>query len=137
MQRDVLIERDLIRTMTPPPEAVPVARLVHGYAIDPGAKARLSAKAMNGPEDAEEDFLREIERFVAVAEEVHRELHDHALMLSHELGAGRLVARCTALHKRRLTAADIRPTRNPRLLHREFHYTKIRPRPRPKVPVGW
>ena len=116
---------------------MPVPRLVDRDAINPGAQARVASKAMNGPEDAEEDVLGEIERLVALAEQVDRELHDHALMLSNKLGARQFVASCTPLHKRRLSAADFRPTRDARLFHREFHYTKVRPRPNPKVPAGW
>src|SRR5262249_46124418 len=134
---DVLVERHLIRAMTPPPEAMAVPSLIQGDAIDPGPQARLTAEAMDGAEDAKEYFLREIERFVAVAEQVDRQLNDHPLMLSHQFRAGRFVPGCTALHKRRFAAADVRPTRNPRLLHREFHYTNFRPRQRLKVPYGW
>ena len=57
MRRDVLIERDLIRAVAPAPEPMTVARLVHGDPVDPRAEARLPAEAVNGPEDAEEDFL--------------------------------------------------------------------------------
>ena len=78
---DVLIERHLIGAVAPPPEAVAVARLVDGDAVDPGAQARLAAEAVNGAEDAEEDFLRQVERFVAVAQQVHRQLDDHPLVL--------------------------------------------------------
>ena len=117
---DVLVERHLIGAVAPPPEAVAVARLVDRDAVDPGAEARLAAEPVDGPEDAEEDFLREVERFVAVAQQVHRQLDDHALVLGDQLGAGRLVAGCAALHERRFAAADVRPTRDARLLHREF-----------------
>ena len=64
---DVLIERHLIGAMAPPPEAVAVARLVDGDPVDPGAQARLAAEAVDGAEDAQEDFLRQVERFVAIA----------------------------------------------------------------------
>ena len=117
MRGDVLIERHLIGAVAPPPEPVPVARLVHRDPIDPGAKARLAAEAVNGAEDAEEDFLGEVERFVAIAQQVHRQLDDHPLVLGDQLGAGRLLARGTPLHERGLTAADVRPTGDPRLLH--------------------
>jgi hypothetical protein len=45
--------------------------------------------------------------------------------------------RCTPLHEGRITAADVRPVGNACLFHRDFHYTNIRHRLRPKVPVGW
>ena len=95
---DVLIERHLIGTVAPPPEAVAVARLVHGNAVDPGAQARLTAESVDGAKDAEEDFLRQVERLVAVAEQVHRQLDDHALVIADELGARQLFAGCTPLH---------------------------------------
>ena len=117
MRGDVLIERHLIGAMPPPPEPVPVARLVDGDAVDPGAQARLAAEAVDGAEDAEEDFLRQVERFVAIAQQVHRQLDDHPLVLGHQLGAGGLVAGGAALHERRFAAADVGPTGNARLLH--------------------
>jgi len=72
MRRDVLIERHLIRTVAAAPEAVPVARLIHRDAIDPGPQARLATEPVNGAEHPEEDFLGKIERLVAVAEQVDR-----------------------------------------------------------------
>jgi hypothetical protein len=72
---------------------------------------------VNGAEDAKEDFLGEIQSLVAVAEEVHGQLNHHALVFSDQIGAGRLIAPCAALHKRCLTAADFRPTDDPGLLH--------------------
>ncbi len=103
----MLVERHLIGAVAPAPEPVPVARLIHRDAVDPGAQARLAAEAMNGAEDAEEDFLGEVERFVAVAEQVHGELDDHALMLADQLGKRRFVAGCTPLHERGFATADV------------------------------
>ncbi len=137
MRRDVLIERHLIRPVAPAPEAMAVARLVDSDAVDPGTQARLSAEPMDGTKDAEEHVLGEIKGLVAVAEEVDRKLNHHSLVLRNELGAGQFVAGRATLHKRRLTAVDVRPTGNPRLLHREFHYTNFRPRAAAKVPIGW
>ena len=57
MGGDVLIERHLIRAMTPPPEPVAVARLIDGNAIDPGAEARLAAETLDRTENAQEDLL--------------------------------------------------------------------------------
>jgi hypothetical protein len=96
---------------------VPIARLVDRDAIDPGPKARLAAKAINGSKNAEEDFLGQVEGFIAVAEEVHRQLNDHSLVFLYELGAGGFVAGSAPLDERRLTPADVRPTDDPRLLH--------------------
>jgi len=54
---DVRVERHLVCAVTPAPEPVTVARLVHGNAVDPGAQARVSAESMDGAENTEEDFL--------------------------------------------------------------------------------
>ena len=117
MGGDVLIERHLIGAMTPPPEPMAVARLIDRDPVDPGAKARLAAEPVDGAKNPEEDFLREVQRFVAVAQQVHRQLDDHSLMLGDQLGARRLLALGAPLHERRLAAADVRPTCDPRLLH--------------------
>ncbi len=116
----MLVERHLIGAVAPPPEPVAVPRLVDRDAVDPGAEARLPAEAVDGPEDAQEDFLREVERLVAIAQQVHRQLHDHALVLGDELGRRRFVAGGAPLHERRFGARDFRPTGDARLLHREF-----------------
>jgi hypothetical protein len=75
------------------------------------------AETANGPEHAEEHLLGEIKRFFAIAQEIHRQLDDHPLMLGDELGAGAFFAHCAPLHKRRLADADFRPTDCPGLLH--------------------
>ena len=113
---NVLIERHLIGAMAAAPEPVTVPRLVHRDAVDPGAQARLPAKSMDGAKDAEEDFLGEVQRLVAIAQEVDGELHDHPLMLGHELGAGRLVAHGAALHQGGFTPAYFGPRCDARLL---------------------
>ncbi len=137
VRRDVLIERHLIGAVPPAPEPVTVPRLVQRDAVDPGAEARLAAESVDGAEDPKEDVLREVERFVAVAEEVDRKLHDHPLVFGDQLGAGEFVASGTALHERRFAAADARPAGNPLLLHREFHYTNFDPaRARKFRPAG-
>src|SRR5581483_12471018 len=108
------------------PEPMTVARLVHGDAVNPRLHAGLAAEAMNGAEHPHEDFLRQVQGFVAVAKQVDGELHDHALVLGHEFGAGEFVAGGAALDKRRFATVDVRPTRNPGLLHGEFHYSTAR-----------
>ena len=70
------------RAVAPPPPALPVARLVDDDAVDPGAEGRLAAEAVDGAEDPQEDFLRQVERLVVVAQQVERELVDHALVLA-------------------------------------------------------
>ena len=107
----------------------------------------MTAESMNGTEDAQEDFLREIQGLVAIAEEVDRELNNHPLMLGHQLGAGLFVARSAALYERRLAPTDVRPADNARLFHRQvpkrrhvsgnsLHYIPVRLRVGRKVPAA-
>jgi hypothetical protein len=96
---------------------MPVARLVHGDPVDPGAKARLTAEPVDGAEHPKEDVLGQIQRLVAVAQEVHGELDDHPLMLGDQLGTGGLLPKSAPLHERRLAAIDVRPSCDPRLFH--------------------
>jgi hypothetical protein len=117
VRRNVLIERDLIRPMPPPPESVPIPGLIHSDPVDPGAQAGLAAEAVDRPEHPQEDLLRQIESFVAIAQEVHRQLNHHPLVLGDQLGTGRLLGLGTLLHECRLTAANLGPTRDARLLH--------------------
>lgn len=109
MLRDVFVEGNLLVAVPPPPEAVAVARLVDRDPVNPGPKTRLAAEPVDGAEHAEEDFLGEVQRFVAIAEQVHRELNDHPLVLADELSAGRFVSRRAALNQRRFSTADLRP----------------------------
>src|SRR6185436_5411174 len=95
--------------MTTAPPALAVARLVDHDAVDPGAEGRLAAKSVDGAEDAQEDFLREVQRFVMVAQQVQGELVDHALMLADELSAGVLVADGTALNQPGFAPVDVGP----------------------------
>src|SRR5207244_2158231 len=62
--RDVLIERHLVGPMTTAPEPMAVTGLIDGDAIDPGAKAGLAPKAVNGAKNPQEDFLGKVEGFV-------------------------------------------------------------------------
>ena len=107
----------------------------------------MTAESIDGAEDAQEDFLRKIQGFVAIAEQVERELNDHPLMLGDQLGAGLLVARSAALHERRLAPTDVRPADSARLFHRavpkrrqvrgnSLHYIPVRLRVRRKVPFA-
>ena len=54
---DVLIERDLIGLVTPPPPALAIARLIDDDPVDPGAEGRLAAERRERPEDPQEYFL--------------------------------------------------------------------------------
>jgi hypothetical protein len=113
----MLIERDLIGAVPPEPEAMPVARLIDGDTVDPGPERGLSAEAMNGPEDAEEHLLSEIQRFLTIAKEVRGQLEDDPLVLRHELFRRPLVAGRAALNERGLGIRDFRPSDDPCLLH--------------------
>jgi len=113
----VVLERNLVGAPATPPEPMPVAGLVDGDPLNPRPEARLAAEAMNGAENAQEHFLGHVERFVSVVEQVDGQLHDHALVLADELRAGDLVPGCTPLHERRFALTNIRPTRDPDLLH--------------------
>jgi hypothetical protein len=107
----------------------------------------LAAEAMNRPEYAEEDFLGEIKRLLAIAEQVDRQLDDHPLVLADEIGAGGFVAGCTPLHQRRFTSANVRPADARELFQREvpkrachgpgnsFYYILLRLRSHPEVPL--
>jgi hypothetical protein len=64
----MLIEGNLVGFVTPPPPSLAVARLVDDDSVDPGLEGRLAAEIVDGPENAEEDFLREVEGLVAVAQ---------------------------------------------------------------------
>ena len=59
----------------------------------------MAAEAMDRSEHAQEDLLRQIERFVAIAQKIDGQLHHHPLMLADQFGARALVTRCTSLHE--------------------------------------
>jgi len=103
----MLIQRDLIGPVTPLPEPVPIARLVHGDPVNPGSQAGLTTKPMNRLEDAKKDFLREVERFLAIAEQISSQLHHRPLMLGNELRGRTFIARGATLDERRFAIADI------------------------------
>src|SRR4029077_7494999 len=117
MGRDVHIERDLVSAVTPAPESMAVPRLVDGNTVDPRAQGRLPAETGDGAKDSEEDFLGEVERFVAVAKQVDRQLDDHALVLGDEFCESHFVAGRATLDKGGFAATDLRPSDGPRLLH--------------------
>jgi hypothetical protein len=94
---NVLIERYLVGLVAPPPPSLAVAGLVDDDAVNPGLESGLAPEIVNGAEDAEEDFLREIHRLVAVAQQVQGELIDHPFVPGHEFGAGCRVPRRAAL----------------------------------------
>jgi hypothetical protein len=86
---------------------------------------------MDGAEHPEEDILRQIQGFVAIAEQVHGQLNDHALMLRDEFGTGRFVLRDAPLDEGRFPNAQLRPACDPGLFHKEIssnllHYNQLR-----------
>lgn len=120
MGRHVFVERDLGVAVPATPEPMAIPRLVDSDPVNPGPQARPAAKAVDGAEDAQKDFLAKIQRFVAIAKKIHGQLDDHPLVFGHEFRTGGLVALRTALHDRRFSAADVQPTGDTCLLHREF-----------------
>ncbi len=119
MIAQVLVERHLLAALAPSPPALAVARLIDDDAVDPGAEGGLAAKAVDGAEDPQEDLLRQVQRFVVIAQQVQRQLVDHALMLAHELRAGVFVACGTALNQAGFTPVDISPCDGSKRLHGE------------------
>ena len=89
-------------TASPPP--LPVPHLIDDDAVDPGAEGGLAAETRNGPEDAQKNFLRQVERFVAIAQQVQRLRVDHPLVGGYQLGARGFVARGATLDERRFAA---------------------------------
>ncbi len=57
-------------------------------------------------------------------------------MLGDQIGAGRFVADGAALHQAGFPTVDIRPARDPGLLHRGFHYNKLDPARESSAPSG-
>jgi hypothetical protein len=86
---------------------------------------------MNGAKDTKENFLREIGRFVTVAEEVQRQVEHHPLMFRDQRRTREVVTRRATLHQRRFATADLRPADRSDLFHGELlahsicslHYT--------------
>lgn len=86
---------------------------------------------MDGAEHPEENILRQIQGFVAIAQQVHGQLNDHALMFRDELGTGRFVLRDAPLDEGRFPNAQLRPACDPGLFHKEIssnllHYNQLR-----------
>src|ERR1700751_4782368 len=86
---------------------------------------------MNSAEHPEEDILRQIQSFVAIAQQVHGQLNDHALVLCDEFGTGRFVLRDAPLDEGGFPNAQLRPACDPGLFHKEIssnlpHYNQLR-----------
>jgi hypothetical protein len=124
---NVLIQGNLIGAVAAAPETMPIARLVHGNAVNPRPQRRLTSESVNGAEDAEEHFLGQVQSLVTVAEQVHRQLNHHPLVFGDELRARKLIPFCTPQHKSRFSARNLGPTADPCLFHRQVHYTSLDP----------
>src|SRR4029453_3819038 len=80
-------------------------------------------------------FLRQVEGFVVVAQQVERELVNHPLVLVHKVGAGVLVVRGAALDQQRLPVAHFRPGDGSNRLHGEtFRHLTTRQQKRVLLP---
>jgi hypothetical protein len=119
MTLEMFVERHLIAAVATPPPSLAIAHLVHRDPIDPGPESRVAAKSMNRAEDAQKDFLREVERFVAVSKQAGRETQDHPVMLSHQLRARVLISGRAAPHEQGFSSGDLRPADGAGVLHRE------------------
>src|SRR4029078_7791519 len=78
---DVLIQGHLLRAVAPPPPALPVARLVDDDAVNPRPQATMAPEGLDRAEDAQENLLRQVERFVVVVEKIEGKLINHSLVL--------------------------------------------------------
>ena len=105
----VLFELHLIGAPAPTPPALAVAGLIDGDAIDPGAERRLAAERGNRAEDPQEDFLRQVEGLVAVAQQVEGQLENHPFVAGDQFGAGHLLAGGAALNQRGFAGANFSP----------------------------
>jgi hypothetical protein len=108
---NVLVERHLICAMPPSPPALPVSNLIDDDAEDPGAKGRLPAKTVQRSKDAKEDLLREIQRFLAVAEQVRRQPQHKPVMLVDQFRMGDLVTREAPFDEERLALWNVLTSR--------------------------
>ncbi len=64
----VLFELHLIGPSAPAPPALPIAGLVDGDPVNPRPERRLTAERVNGAEDSQEHFLRQVEGLVTIAQ---------------------------------------------------------------------
>src|SRR5262249_5895384 len=114
---NVLVERDLLRAVAPPPPALAVPSLVDHNAVDPCPQAGVATEGMDHPKDPQEDLLREVQRFVVIVEEVEGELVPHALGFAHQLSAGVLAPGRAPLDEGGFAAPDVGPCNGANRLH--------------------
>ena len=113
----VLVERNLARAMTAPPPPLTVPGLIDDDAIDPGAEGGLPAETGQRPEDAQEYFLRKVQRFVGVSQQVQCQRVDHPLVRVDEVGAGGFVTGRAAFDEGGFRRVDVGPTDSASVLH--------------------
>src|SRR5688500_5052034 len=113
----VIVQGYLVVPVAAVPPADPVLGLIDRDAINPGPQRRLSAEAGKGAEDPQEDFLREVERLVAVAQEVEGQRVDHALVRGDQLRAGGFVTGGAARDQGGFAAIYVRPAEGAGVLH--------------------
>ena len=75
-------------------------------------------EARQGAKDAQEHFLRHVERFVAVAQQVESQAENSSLVGSDQLGAGRIVTSDAAFDERRLSCVGVGPAYGAGVLHK-------------------
>ena len=93
--------------------------MIHHDAIDPGAQRGLPTEVVQPAKHAQEDFLREVEGFLRLPQQLKRQLVHHALVIGHKPRAGCLVSRGTLLHKRPVGACRIGPREGSDRLQRD------------------
>jgi len=91
VSRNVNVEGNLVGAVAPAPESMAITGLVDRDPVNPGAQGGLPAEAGDSAKNAKEDFLGEVERFVAVAKKVDGQLNDHSLVLGYELREGHFI----------------------------------------------
>src|SRR5574341_2419380 len=113
-------ERNLITSVPSAPPTLPIPRLIYGNAVNPRPQRGLTTEAMQRSKDSQEDFLRQIEGFVAISEQMAGQPEYHAMVLRNKECTCILVARDTALHEQAFTPRNFSPAGSAGLFHREF-----------------
>ena len=90
---------------------MPVRRLIHDDAVDPGPEGGLTTELRERPEDLQEHFLGKVLRFLGITEQVQSKLKDHALVIGDQTGARLVVAFGALLHQRPVGTCGCLPKR--------------------------
>ena len=70
---------------------------IHGDPVEPRRELGVAAEGADGLEDLDEDVLRQVLRFLLVADHAREQAHDAAFVALHELVEGALVPRDEAV----------------------------------------